>query len=204
MKKVTDTGMTLLIIGVLAYLMISDPRPTVHRIQAGNFLGSGVSVATTSGQTLILTANHVIKDGGPYTVAGLPATVIAKDQTWDLAALVVNETLPVSQLSNKEPQIGDKLTVCGYGYNKYAEATGKVVSFFAPSTPDWVAIDVSTRSGDSGGPLFYEDGTVAAILFGSDKTGAHGTHCLRVREFLKTIKGHDNLLKALDNTYNIW
>jgi S1-C subfamily serine protease len=204
MKKVTDTGMTLLIISALAYLMYSDPRPTVHRIQAGNFLGSGVSVATYDGQTLVLTANHVIKDGGPYTVAGYPAKIIGRDKTWDLAALVIDETLPTAQLGNREPQIGDELTVCGYGYGKYAEATGKVVGFFAPATPDWVAIDASARSGDSGGPLFYDDGTVAAILFGSDKTGAHGTHCLRVRAFLNKIKGYDNLLKALDNTYNIW
>jgi S1-C subfamily serine protease len=204
MKKTTDTGITLLIIGVLTYLIYSNPRPTVHRIQAGGYLGSGISVATTNGRTLILTANHVIQDGGPYTVAGKSATVIATNKTWDLAALVVNETLPVSQLGTKEPQIGDKLTVCGYGYNKYAEATGQVVGFVAPAALDWVVIDASARSGDSGGPLFYQDGTVAAILWGSDQTGAHGTHCLRVRKFLATIKGHDDLLKALDITYNIW
>jgi S1-C subfamily serine protease len=151
----------------------------------------------------VLSANHVIKDGGPYTVAGRPATVIATDKTWDLAALVVQDVLPVSQLGNREPQIGDQLTVCGYG-GGYAEATGKVVGFFAPATPDWVAISASARSGDSGGPFFYVDGTIAAILFGSDNTGAHGTHCIRIRSFLKSIKNYDELLKALDNPYNIW
>lgn len=182
----------------------TKPRPTVHRIQAGQFLGSGVSVATANGQTLVLTANHVVKDGGPYTVAGRAATVIGTDKTWDLAALVVDETLPTAQLGNREPLIGDRLTVCGYGSGEYKEATGKVVGFYAPAAPNWVAIDASARSGDSGGPLFYSDGTVGAVLFGSDKVGAHGTHCIRIREFLKTIKNHEHLIKALDNPYNIW
>lgn len=182
----------------------SKPRPTVHRLQARQFLGSGVSVAVAKGQTLVLTANHVIKDGGPYTVAGRKAKLIATDKTWDLAALVVDEALPTARLGTKEPQIGEFLTVCGYGTGKYKEATGKVVGFFAPATPDWVAIDAPARSGDSGGPLFYENGTVAAILFGSDNVGAHGTHCLRVRQFLSTIKGYEHLIKALDNSYNIW
>jgi S1-C subfamily serine protease len=192
----------LVIFGMLLVSLI--PRPTVHRVQAGPFLGSGVSVAAANGQTLVLSANHVVSDGGPYTVAGRAATVIATDKTWDLAALVVCETLQVSQLGNREPQIGDKLTVCGYGSGEYKEATGKVVGFFAPATPDWVAISASARSGDSGGPLFYEDGTVGAVLFGSDNTGAHGTHCIRIREFLKSIKGYDELLKALDKDYRIY
>ena len=201
MKPAIYTSLFLVLVLITTNI---KPRETVHRIQAGQFLGSGVSVATAKGQTLVLTAHHVVQDGGPYTVAGRVATVIATDKTWDLAALVVDETLPTARLGNVEPTVGDRLTVCGYGSGEYKEATGKVVGFYAPAAPNWVAIDASARSGDSGGPLFYQDGTVAAILFGSDKVGAHGTHCMQVREFLSNIKGYEHLIKALDNPYNIW
>lgn len=183
-----------------------NPRPTVHRIVAGNSMGSGVAVATHKGQTLILTANHVVKDGGPYSISGKPAEVIATDKTWDLAALVVNESWSISTLSKRPPKLGDILTVCGFGSRNYAENTGRVVNFFSPggSENDYVAMDAKARSGDSGGPLFYLDGTVAAILFGTDNLGAHGTHCIRVRKFLSTVKTHTNLIKAIDLEYNIY
>jgi S1-C subfamily serine protease len=198
----------LMILGAAMILAcLFDPRLTVHRVVAGNSLGSGVSVASANGQTLILTAQHVVQDGGPYTVAGQTARVIATDKTWDLAALVVDDVMPISRLGNRIPRIGDNLTVCGYGSNKYSEIAGQVVKFFSPGgnyPNDFVAITAKARSGDSGGPLFYSDGTVCAVLFGSDNVGAHGSHCLRIRKFLSEIKGYDKLLKALDREYVIY
>ena len=197
----------VLVVGLVAgWLLTSGPRPTVHKIHAGMFGGSGVSVATARGQTLVLTANHVVKDGGPYTVNGKPAVLVATDSEWDLAALVVNETLPVSRLSKHFPLINDTLTICGYGTGTYREATGQVVGYATADQiyMDWAHINKDARSGDSGGPMFYPDNTVGAILWGSDNVGAYGTQCLRVRDFLATIKGYDSLLKTLDLDYTIW
>ena len=185
-------------------ILLIMPRPTVHRVQVGNSLGSGVSVASVNNQTLILTASHV-NEGEPCTVNGHPAKIIAYDRVWDLAAIVIDEKLPVSRLSNRKPKIGDKLTVCGYGSSVYAENTGKVIQFFSPgyAPDDFVAIDAKARPGDSGGPLFYDD-TVGAILFGSDNLGAHGAHCIRVRIFLSTIKGYGDLIEAALGEYIIY
>jgi len=202
-----NSGLMILGAAITLACCLFDPRSTVHKVAAGNSLGSGVAVASANGQTLILTAQHVVQDGGPYTVAGKAARIIATDKTWDLAALVVDDSMPTARLSNRLPKIGDILTVCGYGSNNYSENTGEIVAFFSPggnNPNDWIAINAKARSGDSGGPLFYSDGTICAVLFGSDQTGAHGSHCLRIRKFLSEIKGYDKLLKALDREYIIY
>lgn len=219
MKKHTNAiGFVLLIVAATVYYTkhiapnqanwSAEPRNTVHRIVAGNSKGSGTSIATANGQTLVITAWHVVRDGGPYTVADLPARVIATDSTWDLAALVVDSTMLSSRLSRHQPKNGDTMTVCGYGSGDYGENTGIVVGWGSPGAgqpADWVIINARARSGDSGGPLFYSDGTVGAVLWGSDSSGAHGTPCVRVRNFLLTITGYDNLVKtALSIDYSIW
>lgn len=184
-----------------------NERSTVHRIAVGNSLGSGVAVASSNGQTLILTAWHVVQDGGDCTVSDKPAKVIGMDDVWDIAAIVVDEVLPIAHLSNRQPVIGDSMTVCGFGSGDYLEATGEVVKFYSPMDapePDFVAMTTAARPGDSGGPLFYDDGTVGAILFGSDSIGAHGAHCVRVRKFLATLQNYESLVKSIDIDYSIW
>ena len=183
-------------------LIIPNPyvaRPSVVRVEAVEHrmssLGSGTCIATTN-QSLIITAWHVVRDGYEFKVNGLPAKVIATNKTWDLAVLVIDQRFSVSQLSDVAPRIGDRLTVCGFGSGDYREVTGTIQHFFSPGgrePNDIVAMDAAARSGDSGGPLFKPDGTLGAVLFGSDSLGAHGSHCLRVRWFIETIRGYDEL-----------
>lgn len=209
MKREIGGGPIALVAIAIASLVWStfdNPRPTVHHIKAGVYGGTGVSVATSQGQTLVLTAYHVVRDSGSFTVNGKDAVLIGVDRKWDIAALVVNEVLPVSRLSKRVPQIGDTMTICGYGTGSYKEATGEVIEFATADNVarDWIHMDAPGRSGDSGGPIFYEDGTVGAILWGTDRVGAYGAHCGRVREFLKTINVYPHLIRAVDIDYTIY
>lgn len=187
------------------------PRPSVLRIEAkersGSSLGTGTCVASIGNQSLVITAWHVVRDSkGPYTVNGLDARLVQVDKVWDLAALVVSQKLPVSVLGDRKPVIGDNLTVCGYGSGEYKESTGKVTGFFSPaglSETDWVRISVPARSGDSGGPMFYDDGSIAAVLFGSD-AGAHGTQCLRVRSWVASLDIPTELKNEALSLYRIY
>jgi S1-C subfamily serine protease len=181
-------------------LQATEPRPSVVRVESydrgSNSLGTGTAIAWINNQGLVITANHVVRDIiGKVTVtfpSGEPilVTIAATDKSWDLAALIFNGSVcPVSKLSNKTPDVGMPLTIAGYGSGTYREATGIVKKFFSPLgnyPADIVAIDVAARSGDSGGGMFYMDGSVAAVLFGSDSLGAYGTHCIRIRQFIKT------------------
>ena len=186
-------------------------NPAVVRVEAvegrGSSLGSGTCIAATD-QSLIITAWHVVRDSrGPYRINKLPATLVATDKTWDLALLVVDSRLPSARLSNTLPKLGESLTVAGFGSGDYREATGIIRQFLSPGGPepmDIVAMDAAARSGDSGGPLFGSDGTLVAVLFGSDKLGAHGSHCMRVRWFVEKMHGYDALKQLALRDYVLY
>jgi len=205
----------------------SVSRPAVVRVNTddGNSSshGSGTCVGWVDEDGLILTAWHVVKDNkGQVTVdfwnersnlTRLDATVVATNRTWDLAALVVKrsdmDSLPFIEVGKKKPDLGDSLTVAGYGQggrlSSYREATGAVQGFLSPTAitaNDLIMIDAKARSGDSGGPMLSETGVLVGVLFGSDGIGAHGAHCERVRWFLREyVKGQYPKLvsKVLDS-----
>jgi len=88
--------------------------------------------------------------------------------------------------------MGDSITVAGYNGGgtpaTYLESTGTIQGFLTPSTDsvaDWMMIDAKARSGDSGGPMLDSKGNLVGVLWGTDSTGAHGTHCERIRLFLQ-------------------
>jgi hypothetical protein len=151
-----------------------------------------------------MTAWHVIRDNtGQATVdfylpsgetLRLKADIVASDKTWDLAALVVKrpypEPLPAIRVASVNPQLGDSITVAGFGSHglaSYREVTGTVVDFCSPTQsphPDIMTVSVKARNGDSGGPLISQWGYLKGVLFGSSD-GTYGSHCGRVRFFLK-------------------
>jgi len=177
--------------------------------------GTGTCVAWTVDYGLILTAWHVIKDNqGQVTVdfwyegqdepERIDATVVATSRTLDLAALVVKRPLyepslipkssryPFIRLARITPTLGDKVTIAGYDGGgtptTYKEATGIVKGFLRPSNGsigDWMMITAGARSGDSGGPMLSVRGTLVGVLWGTDNIGAHGTHCERLRTWLR-------------------
>lgn len=177
--------------------------------------GTGTCVAWTLDYGLILSAWHVVQDNrGQITVdywypgenapERINATLVATSRKWDLAALVVKRPLygpsliprssryPFIRIARKRPRLGDSITIAGYDGGgtpaTYKEATGIVKGFFRPlrsSAADWMMIDAGARSGDSGGPMLNAQGLLGGVLFGTDKTGAHGTHCERIRLFLQ-------------------
>jgi len=151
--------------------------------------GSGTCVASTD-VSLVLTANHVIQDGHEFKINGKKATLVGRDKVWDLAALTVDERLQTVSIATRRPRAGDKLRVCGYGSGDYKESTGKLIRYFSPTgnySEDFLAMDAGARPGDSGGPIFDAEDNLAGVLFGSDKLGAHGSCCTRVRSFVKGL-----------------
>jgi len=184
------------ILALLLLFLTAEPRPSVYVVQVGDSKGTGVAVATINSQTLILTANHVVQDGGECKVAEWPGKVIKADATWDLAAIIIETTTPVVKIGNHKPELNEALTVCGFDSGPYKENRGQVIGYFGPNgqEDDWVSMSASGRSGDSGGPLFFDNGDLGAILFGSVNGRAYGTSCIRVRKFVESIEGYEALI----------
>ncbi len=180
-----------------------QPHPAVARIivpeRDGTSFGSGTLVDITESQGLVITNWHVVEtQSGPITVAfpdgfRSQATVLKKDETWDLAALSIwkPNVAPVS-LATERAKRGDMLAIAGYGGGSYRMAAGRCTQYVAPSARhpfEMVELAAAARQGDSGGPILNERGELAGVLFGEGDGKTAGSDAGRVALFLAPIRG---------------
>lgn len=178
------------------------PHPAVVRVIAvegrGTSLGSGTLVAVSRYHGLVLTNWHVVRDAKDSILVRFPdgftspARVMKVDRDWDLAALAIwrPRVVPVA-IATTPPKPGDMLTIAGYGSGNYRAATGRCTQYVAPSMRhpfEMVELSTTARQGDSGGPIFNEQGELAGVLFGSGFRETMGSYCGRVRNFLADLK----------------
>ena len=186
--------------------MIDGKHPAVARLDVDGgggviYHGTGTLVGVSSTHGIVLTNWHVVRDRVGEVTVRFPngesflARILKEDKTWDLAALAIqppSDIHPVA-LSDRVPELGDPLTIAGYGGGSYRQSTGRMLQFCAPNMTDPTDIlEVTTpaRSGDSGGPIFHGDGTLAGVLFGSVDGTTNGSHCERVRKFVSSLRAN--------------
>ncbi len=181
---------------------VDGRHPAVARLDVEGAMdvvyhGSGTLVGVSDTNGIILTNWHVVRDRvGEVRVrfpngASYVATILATDKTWDLAALAIpRPNIHPVAISDRIPEIGDPLTIAGYGGGTYRQSSGRMLQYCAPGMKepeDILEVTTPSRSGDSGGPIFHGDGTLAGVLFGSVDGTTNGSHCGRVRKFLEPI-----------------
>jgi hypothetical protein len=177
------------------------PHPAVARIVApessGASLGSGVLVDLNGSQGLVLTNWHVIRDSRSAVLVQFPdgfqsaGTVVRWDEAWDLAAVVIWKPsatpIPIAEMP---PQIGERLTIAGFGRGVYREESGECTEYLSPGTgyaKEFVELKATARQGDSGGPILNERRELAGVLFGQNDGRTIGSCSKRVREFLASV-----------------
>ncbi len=177
------------------------PHPSVARIivpnRDGMSFGSGTLVDVRDQHGLVLTNWHVVNEASDEITVRFPdgfvsgAKLLKADKTWDLAALAIwKPTCSPVPLATRPPQPGDVLSIAGYGHGTYRLATGRCTHYFAPQTnlpQEWVELSVAARQGDSGGPIFNQQGELAGVLFGASSNTTLGSYCGRVQSFLATV-----------------
>lgn len=177
------------------------PHPAVARIVApensGTSLGSGVLVDVNRSQGLVLTNWHVIRDSRSAVLVQFPdgfqsaGTVVRWDEPWDLAAIVIwkpNAT-PVALAENR-PELGEPLTIAGYGRGPFRSETGPCTQYLAPGSGypmEFVELSATARQGDSGGPILNTRGELAGVLFGQNDGRTIGSCSTRLRTFLAGV-----------------
>ena len=176
-----------------------EPNSAVVRVAVvegdGTSYGSGTLVGLSEKHGLVLTNWHVVRDATGQISVRFPdgfrsaATVLKSDKDWDLAALLIwrPEAEPLT-IAEEPPADGELLTIAGFGTGAYREASGKVVQYVSPGEDhpsEIVEVGVAARNGDSGGPIFNQQGQIAGVLLGTADGRTNGSHCGRVRWFLK-------------------
>jgi len=179
----------------------NQPHPAVVRVivpeQGATSYGSGTLIDIREDFGLVITNWHVVRDAqGPIEVVfpggfTSQARALKIDADWDLAALVVwRPPVKPVKMAATAPRLGDELTICGYGQGTYRSATGRCTDYYAPR-PDFprqmVELDVEARQGDSGGPIFNQQGELAGVLFGAGQGTTLGSFGGRVGSFLATL-----------------
>lgn len=196
-----------LLVGGLAIAAWSEAvgaHPAVVRIVSHTIgskcYGSGTLIEQDGG-AIVLTCAHLFRDGpGPIQVTfadggSLEATLIGRDNAWDLAALRLGTTPAVTPvaIAAVHPKPGETLTSCGYGSDgRYWCNRGRVLGYARTSnttTYETLELSGSARDGDSGGPVFNASGELVAVLWGTDGRMVGGTYCGRVRKFLAGLLG---------------
>jgi hypothetical protein len=163
----------------------------------GVSLGSGTLVDVRGQFGLVVTNWHVVRDAaGPIRVefpGGFQsaAEVVKTDRDWDLAALSISRPhcSPV-RISAIAPRPGESLTIAGYGSGDWRMATGPCTQYLAPGVDfphEMVELATEARQGDSGGPIFNQQGELAGVLFGSGPGYTSGSYGGRVLQFLATV-----------------
>ena len=177
------------------------PHPAVVRIC--NVFGQERSYGsgTVVGAEYVLTCAHLFGDGvGRIGVAfpggtGSAATILAIDQTWDLALLkleTASTATPVA-IATEFARPGDPLQFSGYGSDGcYRPVSGQALGYVKAgrqTTYETLAMAGAAREGDSGGPILNASGELVAVLWGTGDRTVNGTCCLRIRKFLGGLLG---------------
>jgi len=187
-------------------------HPAVVRVMSAGLAGSrcygsGTLIQKDAARGLVLTCAHLFRGQGQGIAVTFPdgqsldAALVAIDHDWDLAVLRIAapQADPVA-IAADAPQPGQALTSCGYGPDgRYWCNQGQALGYArTASTPthETLALTGMAREGDSGGPVFNQQGELVAVLWGTDGRTVEGTYCGRIRKFLAQLLGAGPALPA--------
>jgi serine protease Do len=148
----------------------NGPRQQERAVEAR---GSGFIIDANG---TIVTNNHVVKGARTLSVTlddgtVLPAKVIGTDPRTDIAVLKVNagHSLPFIQLGNsRDVKPGEWVVAMGNPFGLSSTVTAGIVSAVsrdigAGPYDQFIQIDAPINEGNSGGPLFTQDGKVIGM-----------------------------------------
>jgi S1-C subfamily serine protease len=176
-------------------------HPAVCRIVVpthdGESWGSGTLIDVTDRYGLVITNWHVVDEQIGENSVIFPdgfrsgGRVMKVDRDWDLAAIAIwrPSAAPVP-LATQVPQVGETLSIAGYGSGQYRALSGRCAQYLSPGPQfpfDMVELTAAARNGDSGGPIFNARGELAGVLFGQGEGRTSGSHVGRVRWFLASV-----------------
>ena len=145
-------------------------RGETHTVKA---LGSGFIVDS---QGHVVTNDHVVKDATNIEVTladgrKMPAKVVGVDPKTDLAVLQVKSDTPLPHLAlgnSAAVRVGDWVVAVGNPFGLGGTVTAGILSARGRNIgegpyDDFLQIDAPINRGNSGGPLFAQDGTVIGV-----------------------------------------
>jgi S1-C subfamily serine protease len=141
------------------------------KVLVENGLGSGVSI----GNGFIVTAAHVVGDATGVKIKErdgkeTTADVLWASKTYDIALLRSDAYIPAATLSCRTAHVGDTITAVGNPLGlEFISTFGKIAGEPREMLPAWKSAfvtDITVIMGNSGGPVFDENGDLVGIAVG--------------------------------------
>ncbi len=148
-------------------------NPQQRQMHAVEARGSGFIINANG---TIVTNNHVVKDAKSVSVTlddgtNVPAKIVGRDPRTDIAVLKIDagHPLPYIQLGNSaDVKPGQWVVAMGNPFGLGGTVTAGIVSAISRDIGDgpydqFIQIDAPINQGNSGGPLFTQDGKVIGM-----------------------------------------
>ena len=157
---------------------LAEAKLSLVRVEVHDAAGSGVVVGTNQGNSLVLTAWHVVESfcdevghecvGVSVVVGGqrYHGSLLSFNRQEDLAVLDVEGVLPVAKLASGVPQIGTDVVTIGLpeGEHDFQYNEGRIVRHSGCSFDSCLATNARAWSGFSGGALINLDGEIVGVI----------------------------------------
>ena len=198
---------------VLALVTVSasgqDWLPAIVRVECGRGVGTGTLVARyeQDGRQggYVLTARHVVEEGPACVVvwqSGYRSAghVDARGERYDTALIRVSPPTdaPVITVAEDPAPQGSVVQVFGYGGQsgqrvdrlQLMRGEVKVRGYADYGNEQRIVCDPWCVSGDSGGPIVYQDQIVGLVSGYSEPRDTRGPHCTPIRNLLRLVLPH--------------
>ncbi len=143
----------------------------------------------------MLTNWHVVRDGNSKVAVAFGAkaycaAVIGLDKATDVAVLQIGKPDRKPAELGEDPAIGDTVLSTGFGPRSYRAVSGPVIQFVDPGDgrASWYEARLTTRQGDSGGPVFNRAGRVCGLVAGGAGGLSNGPIASVLRRVLSLAK----------------
>ena len=198
----------------------TDDYEEKNEIPFGTYLGNGTGFSIDK-KGIIITNHHVIEGGGEFKIRGIngdfdksySAKVIDSDKEYDLAILKVADDLIESYIPydilKVDKEVGNDVFVLGYPLLSSMGEEVKLTTGIISSNTGLLGskslyqISAPAQSGNSGGPVFDENGSLLGVITSKHKDADNATYIVKSTHLVDFMQ-KNNIISSLarDNEMN--
>lgn len=179
---------------------ITSVKPSAKRAMNANIEGTGFAL---NNKGYFVTSLHMVRGADSVFVLDnemntYPARVVITDSRLDIAILKIEKGAnarfnePAYSFKNSPGELGEKVFTLGFPGNEIVYSEGSLASVNGGGDTALYQISVPVNPGNSGGPLFDENGNVVGIIKSKNRAAEATGFAVKSSYLLHLIKNDAN------------